>query len=95
MKRDSGSHKPTSSHARAPEYNVKVASHSFVSLEREYMDLVHRYSRLYVPTDFSRSVSLWTQVNKRRALLASRPANESLSLFVPRLRTSTMMHLLS
>ena len=62
MKRDSGSHKPASTHTRAPQYTVKIAGHSYVSLEREYMDLAHRYSRLYVPTDFSRSISLWTQV---------------------------------
>ena len=45
-----------------PEYAVKIAGSPFVTFEREYMDLAHRYTRMHIPTEFSRSLSWWTKV---------------------------------
>lgn len=65
-KRESASHKSSASQPRAPEYSVKIASHPYGTHAKEYMDLSHRYSRLHVPTDFSKCLSLWTKVVIRR-----------------------------
>ena len=45
-----------------PEYAVKVATRPYVTLNRDYMDVMLRYTRLYVSADFAKVVSVWSQV---------------------------------
>ena len=45
-----------------PEYAVKVAARPYVTLNRDYMDVMLRYTRLYVSADFAKVVSVWSQV---------------------------------
>ena len=45
-----------------PKYEVHVPSHSFVTPERTYNDVVRSYSRLYIASDFTHLLANWTQV---------------------------------
>jgi hypothetical protein len=55
-----------------PEYAVRLASRPVTGLERDYGDVIHRYARLYVSADFSKTVSAWVQVpSPWRRLLAA------------------------
>ncbi len=45
-----------------PKYELHVPSHSFVTPERTYNDVVRSYSRLYIASDFTHLLANWTQV---------------------------------
>ena len=45
-----------------PKYEVHVPSHSFVTPEHTYNDVVRSYSRLYIASDFTHLLANWTQV---------------------------------
>ena len=78
---------------KPPEYAVKVASRPSNTLHRDYMDLVQRYTRLYVPADFAKCVSLWTLVSScsqrrsRQRCLVPAPC-----LYLPPLITPPLSH---
>ena len=57
---------------KPPEYAVKVANRPSSTLQRDYMDVVQRYTRLYVPADFAKCVSLWTLVSSSTQRCSSR-----------------------
>lgn len=52
-----------------PKYDVHVPSHSFLTPERSYHDVLRSYSRLYVAADFTNLVLTWTQVRENTLLL--------------------------
>lgn len=45
-----------------PKYEAHVPSHSFMTPERTYNDIVRSYSRLYIASDFTHLIANWTQV---------------------------------
>ena len=47
---------------KEPEYAVRLSSRPVSALERDYGEAIHRYVRLYVSADFSKTVSAWLQV---------------------------------
>lgn len=59
--REKASERSHSPKSRAAEYGVRVPHFSFVSVERDYLELVRRYPRLAIPADFSKVRAQWTQ----------------------------------
>lgn len=47
----------------APEYSVRVTPHAFTTTERDSSEIAHRYSHLFISSDFAKLVACWPQVS--------------------------------
>ena len=54
---------------KEPDYSVRLSTRPIVTLERDYQDIIHRYSCLYVSAEFAKSVSTWVHVSSSMSWL--------------------------
>ena len=68
-----------------PKYEVHVPSHSFVTQERTYNDVLRSYTRLYIASDFTHLLANWTQVCTCQLACPATPRPPHPSLFCGRM----------
>ncbi len=63
--------RPSPVRRKEPDYAVRLSSRPLVTLERDYHEVIHRCTRLYVSADFSKVASTWVKVGTPGASLVS------------------------
>ncbi|EIE19235.1 hypothetical protein COCSUDRAFT_49062 [Coccomyxa subellipsoidea C-169] len=53
--------RPSPVRRKEPDYAVRLSSRPLVTLERDYHEVIHRCTRLYVSADFSKVASTWVK----------------------------------